>query len=357
MATAMLDNEGFMEIKVLRHQGKSLRAIAAEVGCAVNTVRRYLEQPERTRYAARRSVRPKLGPFEAYLRERIAAAGGERLPAVVLAREIRDRGYRGSDRQVARLVRVLRPQPVAEPLVRFETAPGEQLQVDWVEFRRTPGDALAAFVAVLGYSRATYVEYVSDERIATLLGCHRRAFEYLGGVPRTVLYDNIKTVVIKRDAYGPGRHQFHPTFLDFARHHGFLPRLCRPYRAKTKGKVERTNRYVRHSFHVPLLTLLRRDGLELDVATANVEVRRWLREVANARVHGTTGQVPAVMLAAERAALLPLPPPWRGEIAPAHPAPEPAGRPPPRQPLPVFPELWTPRQHPLALYAELAVTP
>jgi transposase len=353
----MLDNEGFMEIKVLRRQGKSLRAIAAEVGCAVNTVRRYLEQPEQPRYERQVVTRPKLGPFEPYLRERIAAAGEARIPAVVLAREIRERGYRGSDRQVMRLVRSLRPRPVEEPLVRFETAPGEQMQVDWVEFRRTPGNALAAFVAVLGYSRATYVEYVSDERIATLLGCHRRAFEYFGGVPRTVLYDNIRTVVLKRDAYGPGRHQFHPTFLDFARHHGFLPRLCRPYRAKTKGKVERTNRYVRYSFHVPLATRLRRDGLELDVATANVEVRRWLREVANVRIHGTTGQIPAEVLKTEREALLALPPPWRGEIAPARPVIEPPVRPPPQRPLPVFPEPWTPIQHPLSVYAALVEAP
>jgi transposase len=353
----MLGNEEFMEIKVLRRQGKSLRAIAAEVGCAVNTVRRYLEQPQVPRYAKRRSVRPKLGPYESYLRDRVASAGVDRIPAAVLAREIREQGYRGTDRQVARLVRELRPRPAEEPLIRFETAAGEQMQVDWIEYRRTPGHALAAFVAVLGCSRASYVEYVTDERIATLLGCHRRAFEFFGGVPRAVLYDNIKTVVIKRDAYGPGRHQFHATFLDFARHHGFLPRLCRPYRAKTKGKVERMNRYLRYSFHLPLVTRLRRGGLELDVATANVEVRRWLREVANARVHGTTAKVPAVELEVERAALLPLPPPWRGVIAPAQPRPEPARAPASTRPLPAFPEQWTPQQHPLARYAALVEAP
>jgi transposase len=353
----MLGNEEFMEIKVLRRQGKSLRAIAAEVGCAVNTVRRHLEHPELPRYAKRRSTRPKLGPFEAYLRERIATAGAERIPASVMAREIRQQGYRGSDRQVLRLVRELRPRPVEEPLMRFETAAGEQMQVDWIEFRRTPGHALAAFVAVLGCSRASYVEYVTDERIASLLGCHRRAFEFFGGVPRTVLYDNAKTVVIKRDAYGEGRHQFHATFLDFARHHGFLPRLCRPYRAKTKGKVERMNRYLRYSFHLPLVTRLARSGLELDVATANVEVRRWLREVANARVHGTTGKVPTAELELERGSLLPLPPPWRGEVAPAQPRSEPQRVLMPGRPLPVFPEQWTPQQHPLAMYAALVEAP
>jgi len=70
----------------------------------------------------------------------------------------------------------------------------------------------------------------------------RRAFAFFGGVPRSVLYDIVKTVVIKRDAYGPGRHQFHATFVDFARRHGFLPRLCRPYQTTTTAEIERMNR-------------------------------------------------------------------------------------------------------------------
>ena len=113
------------------------------------------------------------------------------------------------------------------------------------------------------------------------------------------------------------------------------------------------NRYVRYSFHLPLVTRLGRSGLELDVATANIEVRRWLREVANVREHGTTGKVPAAELEAERPALLPLPPPWRGVIAPAQPRPEPAREATTVRPLPAFPDPWTPRQHPLAVYAAL----
>jgi transposase len=301
----------------LRRQGMSLRAIAAEVGCAVNTVRRHLVYPELPRYAKRGSVRPKLGPFEAYLRERVASWGCEGIPASVLAREIRERGYRGTDRQVLRFVRELRPGPVEESLVRFDKAAGHQMQVDWIEFRRAPGNALAAFVAVLGGSRASYVEYVTDQRIPTVLDCHRHAFEFFGGVPRAVVYQNIKTVVVERDAYGPGRHQFDATLLEFACHHGFLPRLCRPYPPKTKGNLMRMNRYLRYSFHLPLLTRLGRDGLKLDVATANLEVRRWLCEVANTQAHGATGKVPATELEIERKSLLPLLPSWRSVIAPA----------------------------------------
>ena len=118
------------------------------------------------------------------------------------------------------------------------------------------------------------------------------------------------------------------------------------------------NRYVRYSFHLPMVTRLGRSGVELDVATANVEVRRWLREVANARTHGTTGKVPAAALEIERASLLPLPPPWRGGvIAPAQPRPEFVRVKSAERPLPAFPEQWTPQQHPLSLYAALAEAP
>ena len=121
----------------------------------------------------------------------------------------------------------------------------------------------------------------------------------------------MKTVVLERDAYGLGQHRYQPRFRMFAGHYGFLPRLCRPYRAKTKGKVERFNHYLQESFYHPLRTRLAQSGLILDAATANVEVGKWLRDVANKRVHGTTGRVPEELLAEEQTALQPLPSPWR----------------------------------------------
>jgi transposase len=169
---------------------------------------------------------------------------------------------------------------------------------------------LTAFVAVLGWSRASYVEYVTDAGLATILACHRRAFDFFGGVPRAVLYESSHTVFARPDAYGPDRHHFHTAFLDFARQCGFLPRLFASSRHKTKADVERMVRYLRYSFHLPLLTRLARIGLDLDADTANVEVRRWLRDVVNAHAFGATGKVPAKDLPVERKSLLPLPPPW-----------------------------------------------
>lgn len=110
---------------------------------------------------------------------------------------------------------------------------------------------------------------------------------YFQGVPKEVLYDNMRTVIQQRDAYGAGRHQFHKGLWDFARQFHFTPRVCQPYRAQTKGKVERFIRYLRHSFYYPLASRLQQAGLHLDVETANLEVLKWLRDVANVREHNT----------------------------------------------------------------------
>lgn len=309
----MIDWERCMEIQILRKQGMSLRAIAKETGVSVNTVRRALRQEGPPRYAKRLARAMKLDPFKAYLKERADAAYPDWIPAAVLYREIRAQGYAGGETRVRDYVRALKPKPPAEPLVRFETGPGVQMQVDWASFRR---GSLYAFVATLGYSRAAYVEFTCAETLDVLLTAQANAFAFFGGVPKEILYDNMKTVVLAREAYGPGKHRFQPTFLDFAKHCGFLPRLCRPYRAKTKGKVERFIRYLRYSFYVLLAARLKLAGLLPDVATANAEVGRWLLEVANARVHRTTGAVPAARLREERAALQALPAPYRGVRAP-----------------------------------------
>ncbi|EPX7646872.1 IS21-like element IS100 family transposase, partial [Escherichia coli] len=154
-----------------------------------------------------------------------------------------------------------------EPAVRFETEPGRQMQVDWGTMRngRSP---LHVFVAVLGYSRMLYIEFTDNMRYDTLETCHRNAFRFFGGVPREVLYDNMKTVVLQRDAYQTGQHRFHPSLWQFGKEMGFSPRLCRPFRAQTKGKVERMVQYTRNSFYIPLMTRLRPMGITVDVETA-----------------------------------------------------------------------------------------
>lgn len=335
-----------MQIRILHKQGKSLRAIACEVGCSVNTVRKYLAGDSAPAFKGRAPRMTKLAPFEEYVRQRTASAAPDWIPATVLWREIREMGFTGCERTVRNFVATLRPLPTPDPVVRFETVPGDQMQADWIEFRRRKGSSLFAFVATLGYSRASYVEFVSDMRLDTLLTCHVNCFEWFAGVPRRVLYDNMKTVVVERNAYGPRQHRFQPGFLDFARHYGFQPQLCQPYRAKTKGKVERFNGYLRRSFYVPLAARLKAAGLELDVTTANTEVWRWLREVADLRVHGTTRRRPGEQLREECSALQSLPPayPALSKPATAVSAQELHER---------FRDWLAPLQHPLSVYDQL----
>ncbi len=313
----MLVAEEAVEIRVLRRQGRSIRAIARMLNVSRNTVRRYLRSQGLTRYG-REPRAGKLEPYKQYIVERVKAAAPEWIPATVLLRELRALGYGGGISILKEHLGLLRPIVRPEPLIRFETEPGRQMQVDFAIIRRGR-DRLSVFIATLGWSRAAYVEFVADERLATLLGCHERAFYYFGGVTHEVLYDNMRTVVSQRNCYGPGRHRYNPTFLDFARHYGFVPRLCRPYRAKTKGKVERFIRYLRASFYVPLASQLSPEGLTVDRDTANARVGTWLREVANARVHATTGEVPLVRLEQERDHLQPIVTAWPGTIEPPRP--------------------------------------
>ena len=181
----------------------------------------------------------------------------------MLFREIKERGYEGGETRVKLFVRRLRPLPAATPAVRFETTPGHQMQADWATVGRG-ADKLSLFIATLGWSRQAYVEFCDDQRVETLIGCHETAFLTFGGVPVEVLYDNMKTVVIERNTYGLGVHRFHAGFLDYARHAGFLPRLCQPYRAQTKGKVEHFIGYLKHNFWVPFVASMRQAGLKPD---------------------------------------------------------------------------------------------
>ena len=180
------------------------------------------------------------------------------------------------------------------------------MQVDFTTIKR--GHAkLKAFVATMGYSRGTYVCFSTHEKQDDWINGIREALHYFGGVPKEILFDNAKCLMIERDAYGDGRHRWNKHLLELASDYGFRLRACRPYRAKTKGKVERFNGYLKHSFITPLAATLKQAGLTLDVDTANAQIGPWLEDVANQRVHGTTKQTPAALLIKEQLALATLP--------------------------------------------------
>jgi transposase len=315
----MLTGEEVLEIRILHRQGKSIRAIARDLQVSRETVRKYLREPEREPGYAPRAPRPsKLDPFKDYIRMRIRESAPRRLPATVYLREIRALGYEGGISILKDWLQGEYPRLPAPDVIRFETPPGQQAQADWTQVRRGR-NKLSAFVGTLGFSRFSFVWFADNERFETLIEAHERFFDAITGVPQTVLYDNMKTVLIDRNVYGPGQHRFHAGFRQFAKHHGFSPRMCAPYRAQTKGKVERFNRYLKESFVWPLESRLKAQGIILDADTANAHIGQWLRDVANPRIHAETRERPVDRFAREAGQLLPRGPAWSG-IAPSLPA-------------------------------------
>lgn len=303
----MITKEELMKIQILHNQGKSQREIANELGVSRNTVRRYLNMNiNEPKYKKRAGKKSKLAPYYSFIHSRIAQAAPIRLSGAVLLREIKELGYAGSQSLLLQYLHRYRGQRDTTPTIRFETGPGKQIQVDWGTMRNGK-HPLHVFVAILGYSRAMFVVFTDNMRYDTLEACHRLTFEYFQGTTDEIWYDNMKTVVIERNAYGDGQHRLHQPFYQFAKDCGFIPKLCRPYRPQTKGKVERMVRYVRDNFYRPLWTKLAQQHETLDVETANMEVRLWLDNVAHKRVHDTTKQTPESRLAIERPYLKSLP--------------------------------------------------
>jgi transposase len=281
----MLKLEEWMDIKDLHRQGYSIRKITQVTGYSRNTVRRKLKEktPQPFAVAPRAS---QLDPFKPYIERRFLECG---LSAVRLLEEIRPMGYTGSIDVVRRFVQTLRPQSVAarKATVRFETPPGQQGQADWAYCGRFPNSAgkmvpIYVFVFVLGFSRMLCVRFTTSMDLPTLIGCHQSAFDYLGGWPREILYDNMAQV---RD---PNTHELNREFVDFANHYGFTPKTHRIRRPRTKGKVERMVFYVKDNF------LNGRSFADLD--DLNAQAIHWLANTANPRIHATTGCKPCDLL-------------------------------------------------------------
>ncbi len=295
-----------MDIHIRFRQGHSIRKIARELGISRNTVRKHLQNNTLPLYSKREPPRTKLELYKSYLLNRINQAKPDWIPATVLFHEVQQQGYDGGIAQLRRFIRQYRQQAPIEPLIRFETRPGQQLQMDFTIIRRGKRP-LKAFVATLGFSRACFVKFFDNERAQAWQQGLREAFEFFGGVTEQVLCDNAKALIIERDAYAKGEHKLHDEMLQMSKDYGFKLVACKPYRAKTKGKVERFNHYLKNSFVLPLATQLRSQGLELDVDIANAKVGPWLERVAHQRIHGTTNEKPADRLLQEEKCLLPLP--------------------------------------------------
>jgi transposase len=286
----------------LHRQGLSVSAIARQLECDRKRVRKYIERGlDPPAYGPRQPRANVVTPFAPYLRERIAAF--PELTGSRLLREIKELGYPGGYTAVKDFLRTVRPRALQTFERRFETPPGRQAQVDFAHFRTVFTDQPGAerivwlFSLVLGHSRMMWGRFVAHQDLQTVLRCHIAAFAALGGGPAEILYDRMKTAVLGEiDDQGIA---YNRKLLDLAAHYGFLPKACRPYRAKTKGKVERPFRYVREDF------FLGRSFRNLD--ELNAQFRHWLDTVANPRRHATTGRIVQEHFAEEKPYLKPLP--------------------------------------------------
>jgi transposase len=287
------------DIQELKRQGLSITQIAAHTGFDRRTIRKYLAQPATPRYGPRTPRPTKLDAFHAYLKGRLQAGVWN---AQVLLREIQEQGYTGGYTLLKDYLQPQRREAAVLAVRRFETPPGHQAQMDWGHLGAVQGaggtQPLYGFVLTLGHSRAMYADLATDQTLPTLLRRHEAAFEALGGIPREILYDWMKTVALGTDERGEVKWQ--PQFLDFARYWGFVPRLCRPYRPQTKGKIEAGVGYVRGNFLAGCLPD--------DLAGTRGQLFGWTARVANQRVHGTTHRVVAEAWEAEKPYLQP----WAG---------------------------------------------
>lgn len=289
---------------------QSLRSIARDLGVSrervANAVREHQrgqappapDKPPASLGAVPARRASKLDRFEPQLRQLL-----ERYPRLTAMRafeELTRLGYDGGYSILRVRVKQLRGRPAVRPTVRFETAPGAQAQMDWstyeIAFTQEGTRRVQLFSYLLGYSRRQYLRFTERQDFDATIRQHIEAFEHLGGPAALCLYDNMKVVVVR---WEDGLPLYNPRFLAFATHYGFRPWACQVHRPQTKGKVERP-------FHYVETNLL--NGREFRTLEHLNEVTRWwLAEVADRRLHGTTGKTPLELHEEERSHLLPLP--------------------------------------------------
>jgi len=288
------DKQGYIRY-MHNTMGKSISAIARELGVARQTVRRALNDHSKRAKIKRPS---KLDPYKEEIKRLLEA--NPNLTNVLILEKIRKLGYEGGRSILGDYLRQLRPK-VKNSYWPIETMPGEQAQVDWAyageiavgEHKRK----LYLFCMILSYSRHFYFEPTVSMKHDIFLACHINAFRFFGGVPQNIVYDNLKSVVLSRLG---NDIRFNPLMLDFAAYYGFKLKVCNPRAPQEKGKVERAIAYITNNF-------MQREAYH-DFKHIRSEALLWLKNTACKRKHSTTGKIPLeVFEKKEKAFLLPLP--------------------------------------------------
>jgi transposase len=283
----MIRLEEFMDIFRLKETGYSISSISRITGNDRKTIRKYLhgEKNQKPEIKKREKKESKLEVFKPYVKSLLKESDLEFPPATVIYEQIVKRGYTGCLSLVQKWLKEYRTEHFPKVVIRYETAPGQQAQVDWGEKKikdKTTGltKKVYIFCMTLSYSRTRFTHFTPRADMYHFLLCHKLAFEYFGGLPEEILYDQNRCVVLK-----PGIKDIslNSRFLDFAHHYNFRPRLCRIYRPETKGKVENTVKYVKGNF----LSIQDTNN----IAALNRRKRDWLFKINN-KVHSTTKEIP-----------------------------------------------------------------
>lgn len=293
----MVTMEVFMDILAMHRSGLSQRKIAAKLGIHRNTVKRYITDKGPPKYRKNKRRDSILAPYHQVIRDWL---DHDDFSATWIFDKLKGLGYAGGYDTVRSFVKRIKARKARQAFIRFETEPAHQAQMDWADFKIDNPDGpsrwVYLFTMTLGYSRALFAWFVERCTLETFMDGHIKAFGYLGGVPKEILYDNMKHVVIGRK----GRQvTFNHEFVYFAAHYGFTPIACMPYSPWVKGKVERPIDYIRERFW-------RGYGFDT-IQRANADLQKWLDATANCRNHGTYRQPVSDRWQQEKVLLTPCP--------------------------------------------------
>jgi len=284
-----------MKIKSDKRKGLSYSEIARKYNIDRRTAKKYSMSEIKPKYKIIKEKPRKINKYKKYIDELL----NEAPYSAVRIKEKIEELYNAdiSYPTVQKYVKTEKKKLNNKATVRFETMPGVQGQVDWGFFENYhvydeygKEHKLYCFLMILGYSRMRYIEFVTDMSTTTLIRCHINAFKYFGGYPEEIVYDNMKQVVIKR-LLKQSDSELNKEFEDFMGFFKIKPILCRPYRGQTKGKIERTVRYVRENFMM---------GIKYkDLNDLNLKAFDWLEKVNN-KIHSTTNEIPKIRLIEEK---------------------------------------------------------
>jgi transposase len=306
------DRQELEQALILMHQeGRPIRELCRQFQLGRNTVRRILRGHRQRRdsghdvLSKRLRRASKLDAFDPEIKKLL-----EKYPDITGLRiyeELKEAGYAGGISILRERLKKLRPSK-REPVIRFETDPGRQGQMDWssytIPFTRTGKGQVLCFSYILGFSRRQYIDFTMHRDFYTLIRRHQNTFQYYGGVPKECLYDNEKTVVLRWEC---GKPVFNPAFTSFITHYHCKPIACRQGRAETKGKIEAPFQYVEGNL------LNGRDFQDLEDLRAMA--RWWLKEKSDLHIHDTTRRSPIELFAQETLQPLPLHPYDSSEVA------------------------------------------